>query len=225
MAIQNFDEIHILKRRSIPYKEYFGDMRITPKQKKDREKLALILEDIFVVYLALIRNEMETDSLNETYIKQDMTYSLYDELADNDYFDTDQLDIYVPNLVNEVYKATVDNLIKYPLDYDYKGETPYWVSEDRAKFIAENEANTICHNKEYLEAVKSGKTHKIWMAYPDDRVRETHAIVDGAEIPIDAYFDVGAARMLFPKDLTSELSTGASFPEEYVNCRCSVKYV
>lgn len=225
MATQNFDEIHILKRHSIPYKEYFGDMEITPKQKKDREELALILEDLFIVYLSLIRSEIETDSLNEVYVKQDLTYSLYDILAEKDYFEEDQLDIYIPNIVNEVYKSTVDNVTKAPLDYDYKGETPYWVSEDRAKFIAENEANTICHNKEYLEAVRTGKTHKIWMAFPDDRVRETHTIVNGAEIPIDAYFDVGAARMLFPKDLTSEFSTGADFPEEYVNCRCSVKYV
>lgn len=225
MATQNFDEIHILKRHSIPYKEYFGDMEITPKQKKNREELALILEDLFIVYLSLIRSEIETDSLNEVYVKQDLTYSLYDILAEKDYFEEDQLDIYIPNIVNEVYKSTVDNVTKAPLDYDYKGETPYWVSEDRAKFIAENEANTICHNKEYLEAVRTGKTHKIWMAFPDDRVRETHTIVNGAKIPIDAYFDVGAARMLFPKDLTSEFSTGADFPEEYVNCRCSVKYV
>ena len=33
---QNFDKLNILKRRSIPYEEYFGDMELTEKQKKNR---------------------------------------------------------------------------------------------------------------------------------------------------------------------------------------------
>lgn len=220
MAIQNFDEIHILKRRSIPYAEYFGDMEITPKQKKDREKLAFVLEDIMLIYLYLMQGEV-----NEVYMKQEMTYDLYEALDNGDFFTPEQLDKYIPNLVNDVYKSTVENLIKAPNDYDYKGETPYWVSEDRAKFIAENEANTICNNKDYLDATKEGKTHKIWMAYPDNRVRPTHEETNGAKVPIDVYFDVGAARMLFPRDVTSEFTTGDLHPEEVINCRCSVKYV
>jgi uncharacterized protein with gpF-like domain len=92
-------------------------------------------------------------------------------------------------------------------------------------FIAENESNTLLNSKEFIEAKEDGKTHKIWMVYPDNRVRPTHIDVNGAKIPIDSYFYVGDAMMLYPKDVTSELSTGADHPEETVNCRCVVRYI
>ena len=151
-----------------------------------------------------------------------MLYSV----SDKGYFETEeQIDKYVSETVNNTYKSTIDNLENYPLDYDYKGETQYWVSEDRAQFIAENESNTLFNSKEYKEAMDKGYTHKIWMAYPDDRVRPTHEVTNGAKVPIGTYFDVGKARMLYPKDITSEFSTGAEYPEEYINCRCTVVYV
>lgn len=221
MAIQEFDKLNILKRRSLPYREYFGDMKLTPKQRQDREDLALILEDYIMLFFDLIQTGVE-----EVRVKQEMTYSLYDIVSDKGYFETEeQIDKYVSETVNNTYKSTIDNLENYPLDYDYKGETQYWVSEDRAQFIAENESNTLFNSKEYKEAMDKGYTHKIWMAYPDDRVRPTHEVTNGAKVPIGTYFDVGKARMLYPKDITSEFSTGAEYPEEYINCRCTVVYV
>ena len=85
--------------------------------------------------------------------------------------------------------------------------------------------NTLFNSKEYIEASAQGYTHKIWVAYPDDRVRPTHVQTNGSKIPIGAYFTVGNARMLYPKDLTSEFSTAGDYPEEYINCRCQIKYV
>ena len=226
MAIQEFDKLNILKRRSLPYREYYRDMELTPFQKKRREQLALILEDYIMIYFDIIQTGLNMNQLDEVKTKQEMVYSLYDIVADNEFFENEeQVDKYVKDFVEDAYKSTVDNLVNNPNDYDYTGETPYWVSEDRAIFVAENEANTLWNSAEFLEARREGKTHKIWMAYPDDRVRETHEITNGAKIPIDAYFDVGAARMLYPKDVTSELSTGADFPEEVINCRCSIQFV
>ena len=196
-------------------------MKLTPKQRQDREDLALILEDYIMLFFDLIQTGVE-----EVRVKQEMTYSLYDIVSDKGYFETEeQIDKYVSETVNNTYKSTIDNLENYPLDYDYKGETQYWVSEDRAQFIAENESNTLFNSKEYKEAMDKGYTHKIWMAYPDDRVRPTHEVTNGAKVPIGTYFDVGKARMLYPKDITSEFSTGAEYPEEYINCRCTVVYV
>ena len=226
MAIKEFDKLNILKRRSLPYREYYRDMELTPFQKKRREQLALILEDYIMIYFDIIQTGLNMNQLDEVKTKQEMVYSLYDIVADNEFFENEeQVDKYVKDFVEDAYKSTVDNLVNNPNDYDYTGETPYWVSEDRAIFVAENEANTLWNSAEFLEARREGKTHKIWMAYPDDRVRETHEITNGAKIPIDAYFDVGAARMLYPKDVTSELSTGADFPEEVINCRCSIQFV
>lgn len=231
MAIQNFDKLNIVKRRSLPYKEYYGDMKLTPKQRKDREDLALILEDYIMLFFDLIQS-----GVNEITIRQEMTYELYKIVDDKGYFeDEEQAEKYVADTVKNTYDSTVDNLAKHPNDvseYDMEkvadtDETPkqYWVSDDRAMFIAENEANTLFNSKEYIEAKEKGYTHKIWMAYPDDRVRPTHEETNGAKVPIGVYFDVGNARMLYPKDITSEFSTGAEYPEEYINCRCTVVYV
>lgn len=226
MAIQNFDELNIIKRRSMPYKQYFGDMELTPKQKKEREDLALILEDYIMLFFDLIQS-----GANETTVRQEMTYELYKLLDEEGYFETDeQLDEYIAETVKNTYQSTVDNLALYPNDvseYDIEKDdtTNYWVSDDRAMFIAENESNTLFNSKDYKEAKEKGYTHKIWMAYPDNRVRPTHVDANGLKVPIGSYFEVGEAQMLYPRDVTSEFSTGAEHPEEVISCRCQVKYV
>lgn len=226
MAIQNFDELNIIKRRSMPYKQYFGDMELTPKQKKEREDLALILEDYIMLFFDLIQS-----GANETTVRQEMTYELYKLLDEEGYFETDeQLDKYIAETVKNTYQSTVDNLALYPNDvseYDIEKDdtTNYWVSDDRAMFIAENESNTLFNSKDYKEAKEKGYTHKIWMAYPDNRVRPTHVDANGLKVPIGSYFEVGEAQMLYPRDVTSEFSTGAEHPEEVINCRCTIKYV
>lgn len=225
---QSFDKLNTLKRRSIPYAEYFGDMELTKEQKDKRQALAIILEDIIYIFFDMYYSGLKIGFLNKIRVQQELTYQLYDVLSKRNekFFETEeQLDKYVTNFVKEMYDSTSTNMVKEPDAYDYTGNEPYWVSEDRAMFVAENEANTLLNGSEYIEAKEKGYTHKIWMAYPDDRVRPTHVIANGAKIPIDAYFDVGAARMLYPKDTTSEFSTGAECPEEVVNCRCSIKYV
>lgn len=224
--LQSFDNINILKRRSLPYDEYYGDMQLTSEQKKKRRELALILEDYIMIFFDVIYMGYMQDISNEIVAKQDLTYNLYETLSDKGFFESeDELDKYIADTVNNAYTSTQDNLVNHFDDYDYTGNGPYWVSEDRAMFVAENEANTLFNSQEYMEAKANGYTHKIWMAYPDDRVRPTHVDVDGAKIPIGSYFDVGRARMLYPKDVTSELSTGADCPEEVINCRCTVIYV
>ena len=224
--VQNFDKINILKRRSLPYDEYFGDMLLTDKQKKQRKEYAVILEDIISIFFEIMFTEITMGLLDRVKVRQELVYSLYESIDNEEFFDDeDQFETYLKTIIDELMKSTEDNLAKYPNDYDYTGEKPYWVSDDRAQFIAENEANTLFNTKEHNEAVKSGKTHKIWMAYNDNRVRLSHIQTNGARIPIDSYFDVGAARMLYPKDVTSELSTGADHPEETVNCRCTVRYI
>jgi len=226
MAIQDFDKLNIVERRSMPYSKYFGDMELTPKQRKAREELALILEDYIMLFFDLINN-----GVNEITVRQEMTYEMYKIIDDKGYFETEaQTDKYISDLVNNTYQSTVDNLQNHPNDvseYDIENDTiePYWTSNDRAMFIAENESNTLLNSKEFVEAKEDGKTHKIWMVYPDDRVRPTHIDVNGAKIPIDSYFYVGEAMMLYPKDVTSELSTGTDHPEEIVNCRCVVRYI
>lgn len=224
---QNFDKLNILKRRSEPYADYFGDMLITDKQKKQRIDLAFILEDALAIYFEFIAQRIETGTLNPVTDKQQLVYMFYDSISGKDdiYLPDEDLDKYVIKTAEEIYKTTVNNMAKTPNDMSYDGETPYWVSGDRAMFVAENEANTIYNTSDYNKALIDGKNYKVWQVYPDNRVRQTHIDVYGVTIPIDAYFDVGMARMLYPKDVTSEFSTGAEHPEETIGCRCSISYI
>ena len=97
---------------------------------------------------------------------------------------------------------------------------PYTFSEDRIRLTAENEANTVYNEDEYVDGIGRGFTRKMWVTMHDSHVRETHAEVDGEILPIDEYYEVGGSLMRFPKDFSMSPS-----PEETVNCRCSIKYL
>ena len=224
--VQNFEQLNILKRYSIPYDEFYGDMSLTDEQKTKRKDFALILEDVISIFFEIMFTEMTMGLLDRVKVRQELVYSLYEAIDDEEFFDDeDQFESYINLIVDELMKTTEENLNKYPNDYDYTGQKPYWVSNDRAQLIAENESNTLYNNKDYLDAKKAGKTEKIWITCRDDRVRLHHIQVNGARLPIDSYYDVGAARMLFPKDVTSPLSTGEFCPEETIRCRCQIKYI
>lgn len=226
MAIQNFEELNILKRHSLPYVEYFGDMQLTETQKKNRKDLALILEDILTIIFELIYVESSLGFVDKTVIRQEFINQIYENIDNEEFFeDEEQFEDYLFDLMDEMIDQTIKNLEEKPNDYDYTGETPYWVSNDRAQFVAENEANTLYNTREYKEAKEQGLTHKVWMAYPDNRVRPTHIDANGLKVPIGSYFEVGEAQMLYPKDVSSKYSTGAEHPEEVINCRCTIKYV
>lgn len=95
----------------------------------------------------------------------------------------------------------------------------WYLSDDRAMYNAENEANTVLNYKDYKEASLKYK-YKTWITENDSRVRQTHIPLEGETIPIADMFVVGEALMRFPKDI----EYASDYPEEIVNCRCSIKY-
>ena len=66
----------------------------------------------------------------------------------------------------------------------------------------------------YYAKYLGNKMSKIWISSGDNRVRHSHALLDGKEIPLDGTFDNGCKR---PRDPNGAL-------EEICNCRCSLKY-
>ena len=54
---------------------------------------------------------------------------------------------------------------------------------------------------------------KVWIATPDERVRDEHLLMDGEEVDIDDVFSNGCA---FPGDPAGD-------PETVYNCRCSIR--
>lgn len=207
-GVASFDELNRLDfpKRAIPYEKYFGDMGLTKQQKRRRIRLAEAFEDEFeellswVFYLLPYTDE---ETLIAAFIERYQTVII-------EFFDIDE---YMQNYISAWAEYMVSSIRDNPDD-------PYMVSADRAKFAAENEANSSINYQEYKEAIEKGFTHKKWRSMKDKRVRETHREVDDTELPIDEPFEVGDYLMMFPKDTTF----GAG-PEEIVNCRCAVTYL
>ena len=85
----------------------------------------------------------------------------------------------------------------------------------RAEMIARTESIGALNEGEYTSALASGVfVEKEWMTQGDDKVRESHAALDGVRIPIEDEFDNG---LMFPGDQNGDA-------EEVINCRCTLLY-
>ena len=215
MAVANFDELNILESglyevpeksmRSEPYDEYFGDMYLTQEQVDDRVELAETIEEPITVFLLLMLMMREREF--DPAIPRD---ALITELENADVGDVE----YRESLADELLDSTLENM-----------DDPWFFSEDRAIFVAENESNTLENKRDFERAKRRGFRRKQWIGIPDRRERDTHRALNNVIIPIDEYFQIGHARGLFPKDVTSVGSTLSSHPEEVVNCRCVCNFL
>lgn len=206
----SFDELNALydderDPMSIDYDEYFDDMDLTDVQKMERKDSAQELEEVFRDLLALIFYFYVDGAYDyaEAIMTAQEAYgdALYG-VEVSEYFRNTHIPVTVSGIVN--------TMLAHP-------ENPFNFSVDRAKLIAENEANSIWNDAEYEEALKSGKKYKTWHTIIDKRTRETHREINGKTIPIREYFVVGNSLMMFPKDSSAS-------DEEVVNCRCSLTY-
>ena len=209
MAVLRLDELNINSRRSMPFEKYFGEMELTEEQKNYRIHAAELFEDMMMEFL------YEVDLYREQGIQMDAAV-LADRLRDEYLFRLAQttviIDLYMMGYADRFAESVVETTIKYQ-------EDPWFISEDRAVMIAENEANAAYGHDEFEDAIKQGYTTKIWVAILDKRTRDTHRETNGTEIPIDEPFEVGGSLLLYPKDETYDPD-----PEETVNCRCSIRF-
>lgn len=207
MATQKFDELNNL--RSMPYEQYFGEMGISDKQKKERIALAEELEDIFD-YLFLI-------IMSSSLINKDLVIPELYDLVSNRYTDLvktlpdiEENDEYIETYIKDISKEIVDATVNHIKD-------SYYTSEDRATLIAEEESNTVYNYVDELRAMAQGKTKKTWVTMGDNRVRGTHQDVDRVTIGIFEKFRVGDSLMMRPRD-------PAGSPKEVIGCRCWIEY-
>ena len=206
MAIRTLDELKTIKkevdesaiRKAII--DFFDAMDVDDVNK--RTELAINLERIFrdLFYLAII-GEASREEMIEKLISE---YS--QEIVASGYR---------PNYahIERVCEDIVDNTLE-------KIDTPYMTSTERSILIAETETNNVANHDELEEAKANGKTEKTWVAFHDNKTRETHRDVDGTTIPIDDMFQVGMAELMCPCD---EIN-GYDNPEEVCNCRCHLIY-
>ena len=195
MNVRKIDELNVVEA-PISYEQYFGEMEISEKEKQDRIKLAYEFEDyLLALFLILATEERERE---EYYQQADEEYC---QIATK-YMGVKETPVYINDYAAEITMSIVDTTLDN-IDVDY------YLSEERAKSIAANEANSIGNYREQVE----------WRTMKDDRVRHTHVKVDNTKIGIFERFNVGNMQMMFPRDV----SLGAG-PEEIVNCRCSLRY-
>lgn len=213
----DFDEMNVMesektKRKAIPYDEYFDEMNISYEQKKERIELAEMLDDVF--FYAFTLAETLKDESNKVTKLERLNSALEESLRDTmqEYgirFDKDAYwGNYASKKAYDIARATVNH-----------ENDSFYTSDDRAQIIAENEANSIMNHQEFRDAIEAGYTSKTWVSEGDERVRPTHAEVDGTTLPIGQPFYVGAYTMMYPRDD----SLGAS-EYEIANCRCSIEY-
>lgn len=216
MSVSSYDELNIRpnNRRSEPYKEYFSKMSISDKEKQERIAFSEKMEEVVLYILVLIETTVESGETKREYIQTQFYDKYLDVIASYMLIDT-----YIKQYALDVTKQIIDATFERFSAKDKSITDDYYLSNDRAMFISECEANSILNYRQYSKAVKSGKMKKKWIDVGDKRERKTHLEVGGTTLPIGEPFSVGDSLLQFPKDT----SLGAS-ADEIVNCRCSIQY-
>lgn len=215
-SISSYDELNIIfgNHRSEPYKEYFSKMSISDKERQERIAFSEQMEEVVLYILALIETTIESGETDQEYIQTQFYDKYLDVIALYMLIDT-YIKQYVLGVTKQIIDATFER-------FSAKGKSitdDYYLSNDRAMFISECEANSVLNYRQYSKAVKAGKTKKKWIDVGDKRERKTHLEVGGTTLPIDEPFSVGDSLLQFPKDTSLGAST-----DEIVNCRCSIQY-
>lgn len=206
---REIDELNIPMpySRSEPFEQYFGDMDLTDEEKEKRIEVAGDLDDLMLFIFALISLMRESNAIDKDYISLQIN-NRYMAILQG-YMGIDKyLEDYIRQFSNTFIQTTFDSI-----------DDSWYLSADRARFIAENESETTWNYDEYRQAIENSKTRKQWVDIMDKRERKTHREVGGTVVPIEDVFVVGNSLMRYPKDTLY----GAE-AKEIINCRCTIKY-
>lgn len=192
------DEISALRE----IEKYFSEMELPEEEIEKRISVANAFQRFFHgLFLSMLTGE----AIREKYI--DEIRSEYIRICDR--FDL------IPNMahIDRLAETIVDNTLQ-------NIDTEFYTSIGRSINIAETETNNSANYDDLQDAISNGYTQKTWITQKDNRVRETHVILDGMTIGIDELFEVGDALMRFPCD--EEMAFDS--PQEINNCRCCIEY-
>ena len=228
--IQQYDNLKMFDRRTdvkvLPIKQFFAEMGMEDVDYDSRVALAtklstdydtilkmmilsLVLgEEVVAVQMASSLAQRITDTLRN-HFKENPRYALEGRQID---VLMDYSDFYLLRQIQEESEYFVDVTLRHLND-------EYYFSTDRATLAAENEVNSVANYSEYALALLSGKTKKTWRTMGDNRVRESHRMLNLTTLPIAEPFSIMGSAMKFPKDE----SLGAD-REELVGCRCWATY-
>ncbi|MBR4590638.1 MAG: hypothetical protein IKO36_08290 [Bacteroidaceae bacterium] len=216
MSVLSFDELNALgkKRRSEPIEEYYDPMRISRKRRQKRIEVARKYRDALLDYMHFVDDYAEYGYIDEP--ATELLRSSIMELIEDAFVVIRSAEINAES----VYRAYADRISKQIHDSTMrnKDKDEYFLSEDRATLIGEDESNALCGYDELQEAFEYGMSDKTWRTVGDKAVRDTHRAVDGKTVPIDSPFIVGGIEMMVPRDPEVDA------PEETAGCRCWVTF-
>ena len=195
------DELNILADR------YYKVMDISEDKKKKLKKDAWELFDLYMLFFLWFKEAQENGVENTSYFLPRFQNEMQDVISSMGFVD-DYFISYVAIMALGIYTVT----------QAHKNE-PYYLSEDRALTLALNESLSINNHLDLKRAKTDGYTLKRWCTELDNRVRPTHAVMEGETIPIDDYFIFPDCKGLFPHDVVNMT------PEECSGCRCWLEYV
>lgn len=216
----SFDELNVLqkrnKQRSVSFDLYFDEMEIPESEKKIRKEFAKELEEELFTILAMlwICIDRGSNAGDIQSVKELLENNILTLIWKFTYPDMELLD-YARRFASDFVDSTLRNFDKESSD----PKNAYWLSEDRASYNAENEANTVFNHEQDRQAKIDGKSWKQWLTMKDEAVRRDHAKIDNQVVTIDEFFIVGGYPMRYPKDA----EYGAPLTQ-IANCRCSVRY-
>ena len=176
-------------------------MPISEAEKKRRIEFAKQMEELFIILFVLMRN-------NEDYFD---TSSI--EQRVEDVFEDNGVEI--SRTMSTLIKERITDIVAITQNHM---DDDYYISDDRATLLAEEETNTFLNRDAFDKAKQEGMTRKQWLTMKDNRVRTTHYDVDDEIIPIDEDFVVGGCEMSFPRDTKGN-------PEEIAGCRCGIRFL
>lgn len=242
----SFDELNKLHdgKRSMSYEKYFGEMELPEEEKKKRTAFSMDLELILIFVLSGLYADYRADRIVDMNFYRDSAKGRFIDLLE-DYSVTvdNETKTYVENTIDTFIETTAEyvpfktngNGNAQPKRYNQnaqpssgqkpKGNKPsddkepntWYVSKDRARFDAENEANSVFNREDFRKAKAYGKKNKRWITMKDSRVRRSHNEVDEAVVGINDYFVVNGNNMRYAHDPLAPAS-------EIVNCRCITEY-
>ena len=195
------DELNVLADR------YYKVMDIGEDKKKKLKKDAWELFDLYMLFFLWFKEAEENGVENTSYFLPRFQNEMQDVISTITNVD-DYLISYIATMALGIYTVTQAHR-----------REQYYLSEERAVNLALNESLSINNHIDLVNAKKQGYTKKRWCTELDDRVRPTHAVMEGEKIPIDDYFIFPDCKGLFPHDTVNMT------PEETSSCRCWLEYI
>ena len=187
---------------NITFEEYFQNAPLDDNEKGKRISLAEELEILFLYLFVAI----DEPNIEQTVIEK------YQEIVTK-HLGLDKTPAYIASMaqtcITEVAKTTREHI-----------DTDYFTSKDRAINIAADQSHGVMEYKGYVDAVKQGKTRKIWISELLETTRPDHFLAHGQEVGIFQRFHVGDSDFDFPRDIKYNPSA-----EQIVNCVCHCKYI